>query len=106
MNTIFFTINYVEQLTFYKTFVDQLQFEELIFFCLKVKLLEIHVRQMIFFFLTSFHFFSQLLNLHQAVDIFVLSSFFELSKFEQLIISPFDGDCLLKHFNILNDSKF
>ena len=48
MYTIFFTINCVEQLTFSKTFVDQLQFEQLIFFCLKVKLLEIHVRQMIF----------------------------------------------------------
>jgi len=40
--------NCVEQLTFSKTFVDQLQFEQLIFFCLKVKLLKIHVRQMIF----------------------------------------------------------
>ena len=48
MHTIFFTINCVEQLTFSKTFVDQLQFEQLIFFCLKVKLLEIHVRQKIF----------------------------------------------------------
>ncbi len=48
MYTIFFTINCVEQLTFSKTFVNQLQFKQLIFFCLKVKLLEIHVRQMIF----------------------------------------------------------
>ena len=48
MYTIFFTINCVEQLTFFKTFVDQLQFKQLIFFCLKVKLLKIHVRQMIF----------------------------------------------------------
>ena len=48
MYTIFFTINCVEQLTFSKTFIDQLQFKQLIFFCLKVKLLEIHVRQMIF----------------------------------------------------------
>jgi hypothetical protein len=48
MYTIFFTINCVEQLTFSKTFVDQLQFKQFIFFCLKVKLLEIHVRQMIF----------------------------------------------------------
>jgi hypothetical protein len=48
MYTIFFTINCVEQLTFSKTFVDQLQFKQLIFFCLKVKLLEIHVQQMIF----------------------------------------------------------
>ena len=48
MYTIFCTINCVEQLTFSKTFVYQLQFEQLIFFCLKVKLLEIHVRQMIF----------------------------------------------------------
>jgi hypothetical protein len=38
MYTIFFIINCVEQL----------QFKQLIFFCLKVKLLKIHVRQMIF----------------------------------------------------------
>jgi hypothetical protein len=48
MYTIFFTINNVEQLTFSTTFVEHLIFEQLIFFCLKVKLLEIHVRQMIF----------------------------------------------------------
>ncbi len=48
MYTIFFTINCVKQLTFSKTLVDQLQFEQLTFFCLKVKLLEIHVWQMIF----------------------------------------------------------
>jgi hypothetical protein len=48
MYTIFFTINCVEQLTFSKTLVDQLQFEQLIFFCLKVKPLKIHIRQMIF----------------------------------------------------------
>jgi hypothetical protein len=40
MYTIFFTINYVEQLTFFKTFVDQLQFEQSLIFCLKVKLLK------------------------------------------------------------------
>jgi hypothetical protein len=40
MYTIFFTINCVEQLIFSKTFVDHLQFEQFIFFCLKVKLLE------------------------------------------------------------------
>ncbi len=38
--SILFTINCVEQLTFSKTFVEQLQFEQLIFFWLKVKLLE------------------------------------------------------------------
>ena len=48
MYTIFFTINCVEQLTFSKTFFEQLEFEQLIFFCLKVKLIEIHVWQMIF----------------------------------------------------------
>jgi hypothetical protein len=32
MYTIFFTINCVEQLIFSKTFVDHLQFEQLIFF--------------------------------------------------------------------------
>ena len=40
-----------------------------------------------FWFSTSFHFFCQLLNLRLAVDIFVSTSFFELSNFEQLIIS-------------------
>ena len=40
MYTIFFTINCVKQLTFFKTFVDQLQFEQLLIFCLKVKLLK------------------------------------------------------------------
>jgi len=40
MYTIFFTINCVEQLTFSTTFVDHLIFEQLIFFRLKVKLLE------------------------------------------------------------------
>ncbi len=40
MYTIFFTINCVEQLTFSKTFVDHLQFLQLIFFWLKVKLIE------------------------------------------------------------------
>jgi hypothetical protein len=48
MYTIFFTINCVEQLTFSTTFVEHLIFKQLIFFCLKVKLLEIHVQQMIF----------------------------------------------------------
>ena len=40
MYTIFFTINCVEQLTFSKTFVNHLQFKQLIFFWLKVKLIE------------------------------------------------------------------
>jgi hypothetical protein len=40
MYTIFFTINCVKQLTFFKTFVHQLQFEQSLNFCLKVKLLE------------------------------------------------------------------
>ena len=35
MYTIFFTINCVEQSTFFRTFVDQLQFEQLIFFLSK-----------------------------------------------------------------------
>jgi hypothetical protein len=55
--TIFFTINCVEQLIFYKIFVDQLQFKQLIFLCLKVKLLKIHVRQNIFDFRPVFTFF-------------------------------------------------
>jgi hypothetical protein len=88
MYNIFFTVNCVEQLTFYKTFVDQLQFEQLIFFCLKVKLLKIHVRQMIFDFPQVFTFFVNCSTQCRAVDIFVSTSFFELSNFKQLIISP------------------
>ena len=48
MYTIFFTINCVKQLTFSTTFAEHLIFEQLIFFRQKVKLLKIHVRQMIF----------------------------------------------------------
>ncbi len=40
MYPIFFTINCVEQLTFFKTFVDQFQFEQSLICYLKVKLLQ------------------------------------------------------------------
>jgi hypothetical protein len=89
MYTIFFTINCVEHLTFSKTFVDQLQFEQLIFLCLKVKLLESS--------------WSPKINWIRPVDKkvkfawimlsswkIVLTAFFELSNFEQLIMSRID----------------
>jgi hypothetical protein len=87
MYTIFFTINCVEQLTFYKTFVNQLQFKQLIFFLSKSETAWNTCTADDFLFLTSFHFICQLLDLHWAVDIFVSTSFFELSNFEQLSIS-------------------
>jgi len=96
MYTIFFTINCVEQLTFYKIFVDQLQFEQLIFFLSKNATARNTRTADDFWFSTSFHFFCQLLDLRRAVDIFVRTSFFELSNFEQLIISLF-ATCYLCH---------
>ena len=87
MYTIFFTINCVEQLTFSKTFVDQLQFEQLICFLSKSETAWNTRTADDFWFSTSFHFFCQLLDLRRAVDIFVSTSFFELSNFKQLIIS-------------------
>ncbi len=86
MYTIFFTINCVEQFTFSKTFVDHLQFEQLIFFWLKVKLIESS--------------WSPKINRIQPVDKkvtfaqmvssswkIVSTSFFEQTNFEQLIMS-------------------
>ena len=90
MYTIFFTINCVEQLTFFKAFVDQLKFEQTLIFCLKVKLLDIIFQYTYgrwFLIFDRFSLFCQLLNLRRAVDIFMSTSFFELSNFEQLIIS-------------------
>jgi hypothetical protein len=86
MYTIFFTINCVEQLTFSKTYVNQLQFEQLIFFCLKVKLLEIHIRQMIFDFrpVDKKVTFAQMVSSKWKI---VSTSFFEQTNFEQLILS-------------------
>ena len=89
MYTIFFTINCVEQLTFYKTFVDQLQFKQLIFFWSKSETARNTRTADDFWFSTNFHFFCQLLDLRWAVDIFVSTSFFKLSNFEQLIFSLF-----------------
>ena len=88
MYTIFFTINCVEQLTFSTTFVEHLIFEQLIFFCLKVKLLEIHVRQMIFH---DFWFSSNWQNIIARTvssnNKIVSSRFFEQSNFEQMIMT-------------------
>ncbi len=87
MYTIFFAIYCVEQLTFSKTFVDQLQFEQLIFFCLKVKLLKIHVRQMIFDFqpVDKKVTFARMVSSKWKI---VSTSFFEQTNFEQLIMTP------------------
>jgi hypothetical protein len=95
MYTIFFTINCVEQLTFSKNFVDQLQFEQSSICCLKVKLLEINFYYTYgrwFLIFNQFSLFFSTAQLRQAVGIFVLTSFFELSQFEQLNISN------IKHF--------
>ena len=86
MYTNFFTINYVEQLTFSKTFVDHLQFEQLIFFCLKVKLLEIQVRQ-IFFDCGPFFTFLSFARMVSSNNKIVSSRFFEQSNFEQMIMT-------------------
>jgi hypothetical protein len=87
MYAIFFTINCVEQLTFYKTFVDQLQFEQLIFFLSKSETARNTHTADDFYIFNQFSLFCQLLDASRAVDIFVSTSFFELSNFEQLIIS-------------------
>ena len=86
MYTIFFTINCVVQLTFSKTFVDHLQFEQLIFFCLKVKLLKVHVRQMIFDCRPVFTFLSFAWMVSSSWKIV---STIEQTNFEQLIMSHF-----------------
>jgi hypothetical protein len=91
MHTIFFTINCVEQLTFSKTFVDQLQFEQLKFFCLKVKLLNIHVRQMIF----DFRAVDKKVTFGRTVSSkwkIVSSRFFEQTIFEQMIMTRFNAN--------------
>ncbi len=90
MYTIFFTINCVKQLTFFKTFVNQLQCEQLLIFCLKVKLLKknfqyTHSRWVSIF--EQLSLFDKLLDMCQPVVIFVLTAFFDLSQFEQLNIS-------------------
>ena len=69
MYSIFFTIKCVEQLTSFKTFVDQLQFEQSLICCLKVKLLKknLYYTYGRWLFLTSFHYFWHLLKLCWAV---------------------------------------
>ncbi len=90
MYTIFLTINCVKQLTFFKTFVGQLQFEQSLIFCLKVKLLEnnfyytygrwfLIFNQLSLFFNVCSNCFEQLY--------FCVDHFFELLQFEQLNIS-------------------
>ncbi len=74
---------------FPKPLLNQLQFEQLIFFCLKVKLLEIHLWQTIF----------DLRPVHKKVTFarmvsskwkIVSTIFFEQTNFEQLIMTPFE----------------
>ncbi len=57
MYIIFFTINCVEQLTFFKTFVDQLQFEQLLIFLPKSETARNTRTAEDFRFSTSFQFF-------------------------------------------------
>jgi hypothetical protein len=90
MYTIFFTINCVEQLTIFKTFVNQLQCEQLLIFCLKVKLLKNNFQYTYSRWVSIFEqlsLFDKLLDMCQPVVIFVLTAFFELLQFEQLNIS-------------------
>ena len=86
MHTIFISIDCVEQLTFFKIFVDHLQFEQSLIFCLKVKLLKIHVRQMIFNFWPVVNFFDICSNGVEQLY-FCVEQFFELLQFEQLNIT-------------------
>ena len=76
MYTIFFTINCVKQLIFSKTFVDHLQLEQLIFFCLKVKLLKSSWS----YSLTGFRRLS-------SNNKIVSSRFFKQTNFEQMIMT-------------------
>ncbi len=89
MYTIFFIINCVEQLSFFKSFVNQLQFKQSLIFCLKVKLLKInfdytHGRWFSIF--EQLSLFDKLLDMCCPAVVFVLTTFFELSQFEQLNI--------------------
>ncbi len=99
MYTIFFTINGVEQLKFFKTFVDQLQLSSHYFFCNCSKTNFITGTVDDFRVLTS--------------CIFVSTSFFELLQCEQLNITRLDklifGDNLrhpLRQTTLTNGDRF
>jgi hypothetical protein len=84
MYTIFFTINCVEQLTFFKTFVDKLQFEQSLIFLSKIETARnTHTA----------HDFQPVVNFFDICSngveqlFFLSSSFFKLSQFEQLNIT-------------------
>jgi hypothetical protein len=90
MYTIFFTINCVEQLTFFKTFVDQLQFEQLIFFLSKSETAR-NTRTaddfswfLIFEQLTKKIIIARMVSSNNKI---VSSRFFEQSNFEQMIMT-------------------
>jgi hypothetical protein len=88
MYTIFFTINCVEQLTFFKAFVDQLKFEQTLIFCLKVKLLDIIFQYTYGRWFLIFDQLSRFWHLLKWCRVVVfLWVFFELLQFEQLNIS-------------------
>jgi hypothetical protein len=86
MYTIFFTINCVEQLIFSKTFVDHLQFEQLIFFCLKVKLLKSSSSPKINWIraIDKKNIIARTVSSNNKI---VSSRFFEQSNFEQMIMT-------------------
>jgi hypothetical protein len=90
MYTIFFTINCVKQLTFFKTFVYQLQFKQSLIFCLKVKLLEIQVWQMIFDFQPVVNFFDICSNGVEQLY-FCVNQFFRASAIRAVEHHPIKG---------------
>jgi hypothetical protein len=90
MYTIFFTINCVKQLTFSKTFVDQMQFEQLIFFLSKSETARNTCTAddfswfLIFEQLTRKNIIAQMVSSNNKI---VSSRFFEQSNFEQMIMT-------------------
>jgi hypothetical protein len=81
-------------MTFFKTFVDHLQNEQLLIFCLKVKLLKTDFQYTYgrwFSIFEQLSLLDKLVNMCRAVVIFVSTALFELSQFpsqfEQLNIS-------------------
>jgi hypothetical protein len=79
MYKIFFTQDILKQLTFFKTFVDQLQFEQSFIFVLKVKLLE-----NMFLIFDKLSLFGQLVENLSSSWHFCANRFFEQSQFNQL----------------------
>ncbi len=75
---------------FLNSLINQLQFEQSLIFCLKVKLLKINFDYTYgrwFSIFEQLSLFDKLLNMRWPVVIFVSTTFFRLSQFEQLNIS-------------------